>query len=140
MKKITTQTYSFEIPEKWEITYSDEGIISIFDPDGRGAMTISSYSLGEGSPDAVSSLEKFVKGKGDIKRKKTDTLDIAESEYENLNEGSTTFVYAVTICKDNQLLLISYNCDKGNFLRNEFDVVKKIIGTLEIKNLDDKTS
>lgn len=136
-KKITTQTYSFEIPEKWEIEHDHEGIISIFDPDGKGAITISSYFSEGDSPDAVNSLKKFVNGRGDIKRKNTDTLDIAESEYEDLNKGNITFVYVVTICKDNQLLLISYNCNKRNFFQDELDAVKKIIGTMEIKNSED---
>jgi hypothetical protein len=44
-KKITNQVYPVDIPEDWEVEYSNDGLVSIFDPNGRGAITLSSYSL-----------------------------------------------------------------------------------------------
>ena len=130
MAKVSTNVYSLEIPEKWETESSTEGVVSIFDPNGKGAITISSYSSSGDAQDAVGVLEKFVREKGIIKRKSTSKFDIAESEYEDLSGSNITFMYVAAVCKHNQLLLISYNCKKENFSLDELDTAKKIIETL----------
>lgn len=131
MKKISNGLYSLEIPEGWEIERNEDGTTSIFNPNGTGAVTISSYSSLTGPPNAIKALEKFVKGKGSIKDKEVNQLDAAESEYEDTNENGPIFVYAVTISGNTQLLLVSYNCKKENFSQKELDEVKKIAETIK---------
>lgn len=132
MKKISTKIYSLEVPEKWEIEYHEDDRVSLFNPNGKGAITISSYSFQNNSLDPIRLLENFVKGKEIIKVKETRSdYKIAESEYEDSSGADPMFVYAATICYENQLLLISYFCRKDIFSTNELDIIKKIITTFK---------
>ena len=73
MKTISNNIYSIQIPENWE-TESTEESVTVFDPNGTGAITISAYtSLGE-PQNAENALEKFVKGRGEVTTKKIMSL------------------------------------------------------------------
>jgi hypothetical protein len=57
MKTISNNNYSLEIPNNWEIEYSKKGTLSIFSPDGKGAIIVSSFTSESNTPIAAESLE-----------------------------------------------------------------------------------
>ncbi len=132
-KKLLSGIYSFQIPTEWKIQHNEDGSTAVFNPSGKGAITISSYSSSI-TPDPVSALEKFVKGKGVVKSRKIGQFNAAESQYEDATNESLVVVYAVTVSHDNQLLLISYNSKKEDFSQDELNLVKRIVETVAFNN------
>jgi len=129
MKRINKETYSFSIPEHWE-THDDKGVMSIYDPDGHGALTISSYLSETEVRDCVGVLEKFTLGKGDVRSKKNADFDLFETHYEDASGESLRSVYVWAICRRKQLLLMSYNCIKKELTDEEFSIVSEIVSSV----------
>jgi hypothetical protein len=128
MTKTPKDHYLIETPEGWEIE-SNESSDAIFDPNGKGALTISSYTKTDGHSDSREALEKFIAGKGTIESRNENGQFFAESAYTDENK----YIYASAISKGNILVLASYNCQKDNISDSEIDLVKKIISRIEIR-------
>lgn len=133
MKEIFTDLYTFEIPDKWEMMSAEDGIVSLSDPDGKGAITISSYSSEGGVPDVVNELKKFVSQDVLVRKKKFTNQDVAQAEYEKRRKGDIFFVYSVVVARQGNLLLASYYCKKSDLLPQELNTVKQIFESIVLK-------
>lgn len=131
MKKISNKICYVEIPENWESELR-EGMMTIYNPDGKGAIIISSYTVLAEPQSIEEALAKFVKGKGVINVNKNNGLDIAVSEYEDITADGSYYIFALAAQKSNNLVLTSYNVAKKYFDDNELNIAKKIISSLRI--------
>lgn len=134
MKEVSTKTYSLEIPNEWEMQSTDDGLVSIYDPSGKGAITISSYLSDAEILDVVSELKKFAHKDILVHKEKTADQEIALAEYENLNNGDVIFTYSVAVGRSTNLLLASYHCKKSDMSLKELNIAKKIFETIILKN------
>lgn len=128
MKRILRNNYSVEIPENWEIE-NNETSDSVFDPYGKGALTISNYTNTKGQADSEKALSNFVEGKGVIETKNLDNQSIAQLAYIDENDR---YIYASAVSKGNILVIASYNCEKENVSNTEVAMVKAIIVSIKI--------
>lgn len=129
MNKYSDKHYTLQLPENWMVEQGGEGSVSFYDPNGVGALTISSYSSSKDSVDTEEALEKFVKGKGKITLRNKKDFTIAESEYEDSND---LFTYAVVISREKNFVLASYHCKKENLNPKEIEIVKDILNSIEL--------
>ncbi len=129
MKKIANSLYSIRLPDNWQSESSQKDVISVFNPEGVGAVTISGYELkSEASQDSIKALENFVNGRGDVKKSGIANENSAEAEYED--EGRLVSAWAV--CTNKGLILVSYNREKAKNSEVELKTVKEILNSMEL--------
>jgi hypothetical protein len=124
--------FSMRIPLTWEVEVI-ENIPAIFDPEGGGVLQIASFRRGSGVADPKYEIEIFLNQNGieaDPSRMAEfalpSGLDCVAVEYVLDNR----FWMVNAICKENRLLLVTYNSDEMPEASLAM-LISEIIGTIK---------
>ncbi len=128
-KKYESNWWSIEYPEEWE-TEQNEDCTTFYNPDGVGALQISSYRKDE----QISESEIFDVATDDI----TETNKLQKIKEENYQgfiasyAEENDFWKKYYIWKDRIMVYITYNCEIKDKNNEELTTIENILKTLKI--------
>lgn len=131
-KTIIQPTYTLKIPSKWEFSTSDKSV-SLYNPDGVGAITLSSYSITPNTTTGPASeiLKKFTAQPDAVLHTEGD-MDVAEIEYNEKVDDTTRYQLVFVISNGRQVIIANYNCNADSINPREVREAQNIMQSIEL--------